>query len=400
MKYRNLTLKYALVNAGYMLVLCASSGYVYNYLSQSGFSDSLAGTVIALISALGILIQPWAGSLADRSEKVTEKGFVSALMIITAVPAMLTAFVPEGQALIIPLIVISFTAVGVTVPLLNSMAFSYERDHQTINFGLCRGIGSAAFAVGSKLTGTLWTHFGRGSYPIYITAAALFTLLMVRLMPEGSGSYKAEGNNDSAGNVSYAEFFRRNRQTAVIFSALVMIYFMHMLCNTYIAKILGQFVDASRAETVQGTALLIAGMCELPVMLGFSFLMKRFSVVTIMKASAVCFTLKHLLIYLSAGVPVFYAAMALQMFSYAALVPAVVYYGGRYIAEQDRNKGQAVLAMAVTVSTLLAGFAGGRMFDIMSVKSVFLTGLLVSAAGTLVMVLFAEDPEKEAGSNV
>ncbi len=399
MRYRNLTLKYALANGGYMLLLCATSGYVYNFLSQSGFSDSMTGTIIAFISAVGLFVQPWAGSFVDRSEKVTEKKFASWMMLITAVLALMMAFIPKGQFLIIPIIVTAFSAVGVALPLLNSLAFCYENDGQKIDYGLCRGAGSAAFAVGSKAVGMLWTRFGRGSYPIYIAVIALFTCLMISIMPDVPDNTrtaeKSESSRPAGSGDSYAVFFRKNKQVAVICVSLVLLYFMHMICNTYIAKIVGQFTEPSQIETVQGTALFIAGMCELPAMLGFSALMKKVSVMTIMKTASVFYTVKHLMIFLSGSAGMFYAAMVMQMLSYAAVIPATVYYGGKYIAEADRNKGQAVLGMTVTIGTLLAGFVGGQLFQYMSVRSVLLIGVLASAAGTAIMVFCTKDPEKE-----
>ena len=38
----------------------------------------------------------------------------------------------------------------------------------------------------------------------------------------------------------------------------------------------------------------------------------------------------------------FYAAMVLQMFSYAAITPAIVYFCNEQVAAEDQNKGQAI----------------------------------------------------------
>lgn len=50
MKYRYLNFKYALINATFMFMVCATSGYAYNYLSQSGFADSAVGIIITAAS--------------------------------------------------------------------------------------------------------------------------------------------------------------------------------------------------------------------------------------------------------------------------------------------------------------------------------------------------------------
>ena len=46
MNLKNLNAKYALVNAGFMLLVAGSIGFAYNYLSQSGFDAGTIGTVL------------------------------------------------------------------------------------------------------------------------------------------------------------------------------------------------------------------------------------------------------------------------------------------------------------------------------------------------------------------
>jgi MFS-type transporter involved in bile tolerance (Atg22 family) len=57
MKYKNLNLKYALINATFMMLVCATAGYAYNFLSQSGFADGTVGIIITLISICGLIGQ-------------------------------------------------------------------------------------------------------------------------------------------------------------------------------------------------------------------------------------------------------------------------------------------------------------------------------------------------------
>ena len=86
------------------------------------------------------------------------------------------------------------------------------------------------------------------------------------------------------------------------------------------------------------------------------------------------------------SVPLFYAAMVLQMLSYAAITPGVVYFANQRVAEADQNKGQAIFITANSVGGLLASFVGGWMFELMGVMPGLTAGVVASCAGTLLML--------------
>ena len=67
MEFKYLNLRYAFVNIGFLMLFAGSMGYAYNFLSQSGFDDATIGTVMSVISLLGVFAGPAAGDLVDRS---------------------------------------------------------------------------------------------------------------------------------------------------------------------------------------------------------------------------------------------------------------------------------------------------------------------------------------------
>ena len=131
-------------------------------------------------------------------------------------------------------------------------------------------------------------------------------------------------------------------------------YFCHFIINTYMAKIIGHMMgDAAGAtgavESVQGTALFIAAMVELPAMFFFSKIAEKFSITKILTFAAIVWSLKHALTWICPNVYLFYGVMVLQMFSYALLVPALVYYANDSVEAQDKNKSQAIFAATAKI---------------------------------------------------
>ena len=386
MNLRHLNLKYALVNIGFMLLVSGSLGFAYNYLSQSGFDDGTIGTTMSLISLIGVFVGPAAADLVDRSRRITQKMFVIASMVVCAAFSAILLVIPKGSFLILPVIVIAFMCSTVGMPLLNGMAFIYEKSGGVINYGLCRGLGSAAYAVGSNVVGRLWGAIGRNTLPIWVVLMAVLTIVAMELMP-AAPKEGGEGKEGAASeSISILQFFARYKKVTIVVVSLVLMYFCHFIIQNYMAKIIAVF-QLKGVEEIQGNALFIAAILELPTMFGFSLLMKRFDIKQILVVASIFYSIKHVVVLLANSVPMFYAAMALQMLSYAAITPAVVYFANECVAEADRNKGQAVFATASTVGGLLASFLGGWLFQFFSVRLVLTVGVIASIAGTILMVV-------------
>ena len=390
---KNLNLKYALVNAGFMLLVAGSVGYAFNYLSQSGFETGTIGTAMSVMSLLGIFVGPAVGDLVDRSDKITQKLFITASMVVCGALAATLLLIPSGSFLILPVVIVAFMSATMGMPLLNGMAFIYEKVGGTINYGLCRGIGSAAYAVGANLVGRLWGMMGRNTLPVWMIGGAVLTAVAINLMPDAPKALAKPSADEGAKAeqpeeaISVLQFFSKYPSTAIIIAALVLLYFCHNLFNTYMGAVLAEFVPAADVERVQGNALFIQAMVELPTMFGFALIMKRLSIDKIMAISAIFFTAKHLVLLVSGNVPMFYAGMILQMLSYAAITPATVYFANEQVQEADRNKSQAVFMTANSVGSLLASFVGGWLFQLLSVRSGLMVGVVASAIGTAFMVM-------------
>lgn len=392
MKYKHLTLKYACINAAYLMLICATAGYAYNFLSQSGFVDSAIGIIITLVSICGLVSQTTFGSIIDKSEKLDEKKFVSLTMIATIITSALLLVLPQGSIITVIVAVIAFTSASAGMPFLNSMAFIYEKDGATINYGLGRGVGSAAYAVGSALLGQLWALAGKTIFPIYIIVFSIATLLLIQFMPSAP-SIKDEADSGSQESLSYCAFFAKYKKIIIPVIAMVLIYFSHMILNTYIAKVIGNIIGPQAAATegavegFQGTALFIQAMCELPTMFAFGLILKKFSINKLMCIAAVFYSIKHILVAFCPNMYVFYFVMVLQMFSYAVLLPGGVYLANEIVAPEDRNKGQAVIAATATVGGLLASLIGGQLFTFMPVTTVMILGAAITVLGTVFMFI-------------
>ena len=383
---RGLNIKYAFCNIGYLFLIVGTMGYAYNYLSQCGFSDGVVGTVMAITNLLGAIGGPVVGDVIDHSRTITQKGFIQVSSIIIIAASVLLIFVPKTPLLIFPICIISFALASIIMPLLNGMAFIYDKIGGKINYGFCRGLGSGAYAVGSAILGRMWANLGNTALPVWIAFSAVITIVSVTTMP---GVSKDAVKNDEQEKedqeaISLGGFFGKYQYVTLAALAVTCLYVGHYIINNYMAKIV-DMLAVSNVETVQGNAMFIAAMCELPAMFAFALLLKKFGINRIMVVATCFFAVKNIITFFCTSVGMLYVASIFQMPGYALIVPGVVYFANHYVAEVDRNKGQALFTSVMTAGSLIASFVGGWLFSLTSTRFVLGVGAIASVCGVLLL---------------
>jgi PPP family 3-phenylpropionic acid transporter len=380
-----LNLKYALVNAFYFMLVCGSGSYGYNFLKYSEFDTSVIGITLTLVSVLALVLQTYMAPVIDRSEKWNEKKLILTTLIIAIILYAAMLVIPEGSFALLTVCVIGFALTVAGMPFINSLAFAYEQEGKKINYGIGRGIGSAAYAVGGAVIGGLVAWQGGADemivkiFPYYMIVTGILTVLCLLTMKDPK---KVSAEHTEGSRISYREFFRKYKKITVVIAAMIMLFFCHMMINTYMIDVIKE-IGGNTAD--QGNAIFIQAMAELPTMFLFALILKKFKVNTLMIFASVCYVLKHALICFAPSMPVYYAAMILQMFSYAILIPASVYFAEEHVAPQDRNQGQTVMNAATTIGGLLASLFGGILLSVMSVHGVLLIGLAATVIGAVLM---------------
>ena len=122
----------------------------------------------------------------------------------------------------------------------------------------------------------------------------------------------------------------------------------------------------------------------------YIILVKKRKCSTLLKLSSVFFTVKTLGVLLSGNIYHVYAAHITQLLSFAIFVPASVYYINNLMPDNDKIKGQAYMTTTITLGGVLGSLLGGTLIDALSVPSMLLIATVISALGTLLMILFTE----------
>ncbi len=390
---KKLTFTYALQQ----IMLWAQYGCLFSYANpylteQLGISDSGAGIILGLATGLSFLLQPVLASVADR--RALNSRMICVIAGLFNGLSCLTVVVCPGGA------VIFFAIACVTLQVLpsfsNAMGMEAMRNGWEINFAVARGIGSVSFGVFAKVMAAMIHRWGNQSVVLGGAVIAGLFLLTTLTFPKVEIGEKEKETSAATGS-----FFRREPRFILLILASVLLYVGHnALCNCMFrvaqSKLTPETID--RATALQGSALLIAAVAELPTMFLFTKMLRRVRCDIWLCLSCCFMTLKLLLTWLLPGETGLLLAQLTQMGGYALYAVASVYYVGTVVRKSDVVKGQTYLGASNTLGCLIAYVVGGVMIDKVGTVAMLVTCLTLSAIGTILMLFARQRVEKTVGT--
>lgn len=404
---RRLTLKFGFIQSSYWISQCAINSFAAVYLQAKNFENTQIGFILSFAAILSLLLQPLVASFADKSKKVTLRHMLLVLMFTVFGLGLLLYFLPDSF-LLITVIYILINAVEYTVnPLFNSLAMEYMNQGVPMNYGLARGMGSITFAVMSFLLGSLVDRFGADIIlPVFLICyifVILSTFLFREKLPEFAPEQKElmgyteeadQGEVKEASNI--LTFFLNHKLFLVMLCGVAMIFYSHVLINTYLINIIE---NVGGASADMGISLSISAALELPTMALFIYIVRKIKGTKLIKISAFFFVVKCLITLLAPNVTMVYFSMCFQLIAFALFTPASIYYVNDLIEKENRVKGQSMLGVAnIAVAGTLANLTGGRLLDAYGVSAMLIVGTIVTAVGFLLICFSIRDNDGEVSS--
>ncbi len=384
-----LNLKYSTIQIFYFAIFSSLIGYASVYLLDKGFSNSQIGFTLAMASVCSVFLQPMVASFVDKHKSLSLNKVIITAVLLAVILSTVLLFIPNGN-IAIQIVFVLVVVIAMTLqPLVNTLAFSFEKFGISLNFGVARGIGSAAYAVSSFLIGQLLGVFSPNFLPIYyiIAAIGLIVVMYFFTLPKNTKAINDAKNDDVYEELTLLQFFGKYKKFMFFILGATLLFFDHMLINNFFIQII---TPVGGNENSMGTAIFLAAILELPAMALFTRYQKHLSCATLLKISAIFFMAKHLLTFVAPSMMFIYIAQAMQMFAYALFIPASVYYVQQKMEKGDITKGQAMATGAVSLASVFASLSGGVLLDTIGVTNVLLLGVILSAIGLLI-VLFTVD---------
>ena len=361
-KTRILDVKYALTQILYFASFSALMGYASVYLLGQGVSNSLIGTTLALVSIIAVFTQPMAASAVDK-KVIKLQSLVNIILIATVILSLCLYFFELPTMMLLCVFVGIVTFMMTVQPLFNSMAFLFEKYGIQINYGLARGLGSAAYALASAVLGYLVEDFGTGVIPLFYIIGNILLIIVVYtyVVPKNQQhlvQHEQQNKEETEQKqLSFFQFCALYKKFMIFVVGVVLVFFTHTIINNFFIQVI---TPIGGTESQMGIAVFIAAIVELPAMAMFKI----------------------------------YVAQVLQIGAYAIFIPASVYYVNEVISKQDLVKGQSMVTVGITASGIIANFAGGILLDAVGVYHLLMIGVVVSVVGGL--IVFGSIEKKKA----
>lgn len=375
---KNFTFKFIIIEAGIWAMYAPIIGYISVFLLAKGISNTEIGLVSALACIASAVLQILISGYADKNKSKSVKSLLIIVSIIQIVLALFLFIIDDSFLLAICLIYGSLIALlQLMVPLANSLAMESLNQGKEINYGVARGISSFFFAVFVALIGI----FIKGKDLRVIPVTIIITALVVALSTFSFPFKKIIKNKkDKKENKNSGCFLAKYPKFTLFLLGAVCSYVGHNLINIFLFQITtlkgGNNID-------MGVCLSIAAMCEVPVMSGFMYLLKKKDVSFWARFGSIGLTLKILLTLLVPNMLSLYVVQFCQTFGFAIFVVATVYYANKEVEECDRIKGQGYMTMVFTMGTVIASVLGGTLIDLYGITTMLVVGILISIGGNI-----------------
>ena len=383
---KSINVRYSMLQGIYFVGFCTVMGYAAVYLGSIGMSSSLIGIVLAIANILTSIAQPVLGGFVDKSN-ISMKKVLMIMFGLCSILSVLLMFASKVTFLAAALFIAVSTILYTTMPLVNSLAFAFQKQGIDVKFGVARGIGSVAYALASLVLGNVVKAVSPTLMPLAYIVIFLGILPLVRSfkMPETEIDEVIE--EKVVEKESTGAFIKKHLKFMIFLAG-----FDHTIINNFFINVIKN-VGGNTGD--MGNAVFLAAMLELPTMALFEKYKNKINIKNTIIISAIFFSLKHTLTYFATNMVMIYLAQATQMLAYALFIPASVYYVDKLFDAKDAVKGQALVTTSMTVSGVLASFLGGILLDSMGVYETLFLGLVLSAVGTIVMIVTVENVNKK-----
>ena len=368
---KHLSVRYGTIQGCYWMGYAALMGYASVYLLEKGFTNTQIGLLTAVGCIVSAVLQPALASYADRPESPSVRTMLLGANLIQLVLIISLAATAESSSMVVRTLLYgaSITMLMLMIPFVNSLGMETIRQGEELDYGIGRGMGSVAYAIASWLLGRLTASFGADMIPIWAIALTILFLICVFRFPFKKDRKKAEAEKEETGAAGPVDF-------------------LNSLINSFNYQIA---MAKGGGSGEMGNAMTISAVSELPTMFLFGYLLKKKSSVFWFRLSGLFFVLKSIGTFLAFNIPTYYAVQPFQMFGWALINVACVYYVDGIMEPQDSIKGQAYMAMTITAGNVMSSLFGGWLIDAAGVGAMLICASLAAFIGWLIVCLGSKE---------
>ena len=387
------TFRYMLITGGFWMSFCLVSAYAAVFLQHIGFSNSELGLIVALGNVGGALLSTGLGDWIDRRPKLKHTTVINALLLVQAAMLVLLRVQPQ-RGWVSSVCYVIYMSVLLAVNAINlDISVRLEQAKMPLNFGVARSVGSFSFMVLSIILGMLVEARSHLVLLYGGLAVVLFqfagTGVIARDMQYAETHGAARGGDGGKRSASLIGFIAENRRFSLMLLGVTILFIAHNLDGSFL---INEIRALGGDESTMGWMAAFQALVEVPVMVFSAWLTRKGTHAQLIRISFVFFVAKMLAYALAPSIPVLFAARLLQAPSYALYIVLVTPYASQAVPMKDSAKAQSLLVSVTNIGAVLAGLAGGVMFDRFDVRTTMLIGTAICAVGAAIAFFGVEEP--------
>lgn len=380
---------YSVIQGLYWAVYCLTVGFASAFLLDRGFSNGQIGLILGVSYLLSAVLQPVIGALFSSRGVRLNRG-VACAYVPVAVLSLAVLALPLGKVPLAMAMVVIITIQSMLQPSVNALHQSFESEGCPVNFGLARGVGSAAYALSSSLMGSLLARVSPRILP-GAYGSAVVALIVVLLLAKTRPAACATGT-DSA-SAFYGDILRAHPRMALFLIGVGGMFLAYSFIDNFLLQILLS-IGGSRGDL--GTAITLSAMTEMPAMMLFARFSRRGKGIRLFLVSIWFWLAKDVLTLLAPTPKALFAVQLLNFASCAVYVPGMMDYMRHTLPEDQLLRGVTLAGTATTLGSLIATLLGGWLMDAAGVRHALLIVQAFAACGA-VLLTFALGHALKAG---
>ena len=389
---RKLNVQYSALQFSYWIDYLIIASFAAVILSGRGFTASQIGYVTTVGAILSIVLQTTLADLADRSEKITVRHIILALMIGGAAVTLIMWLIPKSYAIAFISMFTALSLMNTMAPLTVSFCLEYNTAEHDINFGIARSIGSLGYALAGFVMGRIVEAFSSDILlPIFSGILILMMIIVTFMKKPGSGNVVLSRNQtvaDEEAPSNFLQFFRKYKRYDVFLIGVICAYFMAMMTSTYMIFFVKHY---GGGEAEMGTVLSVMAFAEMPAVALGSFIMKKTSAETMLRVCGIGGFLKFGAMLFIPNTGWLIGIQLLQFFYSGMYMVAAVYFINSIVGRRDSVKAQSIISVGVTgICGTAANIGGGWMLEHLPMRTILTLGVVVSFIGMVVLFIATE----------
>ena len=382
---KSFTPLFSFLQAFYLVGYCVAVAFAAVHLQWRGCTNTEVGLVLAAGCLLGTLLGVIVSTLIDRHAAITVKRLYP-LMFLGQLVSIITLIALPLSISAIKVVYVLYMAFCLVVNPLDLKLYSdLYYSGKAPDYGFSRGMGSLSYVIASMALGPAVRRFSAGLLPwaglaMCLLQAAAHIVMFFR-MPESTVS------TISVRGVPLRRFLRNNKRYCLLLLGVALLFVPQTAVSNFRINIVRSI---GGDESTLGLLTGFTAAWEIPFMLLYTHIARRWKTGTLMRFSLIMFTVKIAAMAAANSIVTMYAASVLHGFSYALYMVTVVGYVQKVTDSADSAKAQSLMASMSMLGSVIASLSTGLLLDAMSVSSVLWLAAAFSALSTVIAFLGLE----------